>query len=122
MLTIDMPSGALIEGWVWNKMAASATTKLKTFFVELLPSDVDFERLGRQTAGFSFTDFESLLRKAHGSALARFDVLRFRGHPKMNCEDVEGALKEMQSLLADSIGAPKIPDVKWEDIGEFVMC
>ena len=86
------------------------------------PSDVDFERLGRQTAGFSFTDFESLLRKAHGSALARFDVLRFRGHPKMNSEDVEGALKEMQSLLADSIGAPKIPDVKWEDIGEFVMC
>ena len=81
--------------------------------------DVDFEGLGRQTAGFSFTDFERLLRKAFGSALARFDLARLRGHPKMDSEDVEEALKEMQSLLADSIGAPKIPDVKWEDIGEL---
>ena len=82
-------------------------------------SDVDSERLGRQTAGFGFSDFECLLRKAYGSALARFDIMRFRGHPKVDSEGVEWALKEMQSLLADSIGAPKIPDVKWEDIGEL---
>ena len=80
-------------------------------------SDVDLERLGQQTAGFSFSDFECLLRKAYGSALARFDIRRLRGHPKVDSKGADEALKEMQSLLADSIGAPKIPDVKWEDIG-----
>ena len=82
--------------------------------------DVDLLRLGQQTAGFSFTDFECLLRRAYGSALSRFDLTRFRAHPKITSGDFEEALKQMQSLLADSIGAPKIPDVKWEDIGECI--
>ena len=40
------------------------------------------------------------------------------GRPIVDSEGVEAALNQMQSLLADSIGAPKIPDVKWEDVGE----
>ena len=82
--------------------------------------DVDFERLGQQTAGFCFTDFECLLRRAYSSALTRFDLTRLRAHPKITSDDFKEALKQMQSLLADSIGAPKIPDVKWEDIGECI--
>lgn len=32
-------------------------------------------------------------------------------------DDVEAALSREQAKLSDVIGAPKIPDVRWEDVG-----
>lgn len=35
----------------------------------------------------------------------------------MTAKDIESALNEARTAYSDSIGAPKIPDVKWEDVG-----
>ena len=33
-------------------------------------------------------------------------------------EGFEKAVNKVHAVLADSFGAPKIPDVKWEDVGK----
>lgn len=40
------------------------------------------------------------------------------GPVPLNHLDMDKALEHMRRLLADSVGAPKIPSVSWEDVGQ----
>ena len=68
------------------------------------------QAVAMRTAGFVFGDLKSLVRKAafHTGS---------KKYMKLSVEAVEKALTELQDELADSIGAPKIPTVKWADVG-----
>ena len=46
--------------------------------------------------------------------ITKINVLQYA---KLSDEDLEKALGEIQDTMADSIGAPKIPQVKWADVG-----
>ena len=37
---------------------------------------------------------------------------------RLRSEDFHSALRSVQAGLADAAGAPKIPEVKWEDVGQ----
>ena len=37
---------------------------------------------------------------------------------KLSVDDFETSLKDFDEILADSIGAPKVPNVTWQDVGE----
>ena len=41
----------------------------------------------------------------------------FRAGPVMAASDLESALSKARSSYAESIGAPKIPNVSWDDVG-----
>ncbi|XP_046383509.1 peroxisome assembly factor 2 [Ischnura elegans] len=75
--------------------------------------------LAQHTAGFMFGDLQALISGA----------LRKKYMEVKNCgselvedffleeSDFEEALVKMQAAYSDAIGAPKIPSVKWEDVG-----
>ena len=83
---------------------------------------VDLSDLSRKTASFVLGDIAALVRTAQA-----YSHQRVRCHwadkvvmeaVKTTESDFEGALAKFHELLADSIGAPKVPEVKWEDVGE----
>ena len=101
-------------------------------------SDVSFEQLAKRTAGLVLADFVALFSHASSAATKRL----LDGHTeteangqtrfpwkleqelsamgvKLSKQDFEGSLEILQSSLSDSIGAPKIPSVKWEDVWRF---
>ena len=67
------------------------------------------QKLGRSTETKSQTwfpwEFEQELSKMGG---------------KICQQDFEDSLEMLQSSLSDAIGAPKIPSVKWEDVGGLI--
>jgi peroxin-6 len=84
-------------------------------------SDVDKSDLAQRTAGFCLSDIGSLLQRAFNCLVAKqlpvVGGARVEGQLKLDVKCLEEALAQMQDLLADSIGAPKIPNVKWADVG-----
>ena len=86
------------------------------------------ENISKKTNGYSFEDFKSLLNRACIEAEKRiestfgnrydstkYDI--FGNDIKVIEDDFHMALKYMNSLIADAIGAPTIPSVNWEDVG-----
>ncbi len=96
--------------------------------------------LATRTAGSSPADLSALLSRAAAIALARTlkedsqgdggggvrgeggagRVLRRRGGGttcKVSREDVSKALDTLKAQSASAIGAPKVPNVKWDDVG-----
>jgi peroxin-6 len=100
--------------------------------------------LATRTAGSSPADLSALLSRAAAIALAR--TLKEDSHGdggggvkgeggvgrvlgggtrcKVSREDVSKALHTVQAQTASAIGAPKVPNVKWDDVGglEEVEC
>lgn len=101
----------------------------------LLTPDIDVSRLAIHTAGLLASDVDSLVRRATSKSLERaIRVLRSldveRGYPTSLCshgiiggyvplsdEDLTSALESARLSYAEAIGAPKIPNVTWDDVG-----
>jgi len=104
-------------------------------------NDVSFEQLAKRTAGLVLADFVVLFNHASNAAAKRLlddcpekltlstgtctptwfpwkleQELHSVG-VKLSKQDFEDSLDILQSSLSDAIGAPKIPSVKWEDVG-----
>lgn len=89
-----------------------------------LRNDVSYEVLALQSAGLTPPDLVSILDGARVEAAKRFSsseletaVLLSRGSLKITLKDLEVALSQARSKYSDSIGAPKIPNVGWQDVG-----
>uniref|UniRef100_A0A3P9Q6L3 Peroxisomal ATPase PEX6 n=1 Tax=Poecilia reticulata TaxID=8081 RepID=A0A3P9Q6L3_POERE len=85
-----------------------------------LGRDANLERLSKLTAGFVLGDLSALLAEA-GRAACRSggqlqEDLCSSGVTIMN-QDFCSALETLQSAQSKAIGAPKIPNVCWEDVG-----
>ncbi|CAJ1054162.1 peroxisome assembly factor 2 isoform X3 [Xyrichtys novacula] len=90
-----------------------------------LGRDANLERLAKLTAGFLLGDLSALMVEAGRSARRRLiqtcvgrqeaDLCSI-GVTLMN-QDFSSALQTLQDAQSTAIGAPKIPDVRWEDVG-----
>ena len=104
-------------------------------------NDMPFEQLAKRTAGLVLADFVALFTHASNAAAKRLldgcpeklrlitDTSTTTWFPwkleqqlssmgvKLSKQDFEDSLEILQSSLSDAIGAPKIPSVKWEDVG-----
>ncbi|KAM4595637.1 peroxisomal ATPase PEX6 isoform 2-T2 [Fundulus diaphanus] len=90
-----------------------------------LGREVNLERLSKLTAGFVLGDLSSLLAEAGRAACRRLvqtcggrqqEDLCSSGVTIVN-QDFSCALETLQDAQSKAIGAPKIPNVCWEDIG-----
>ncbi|KAF0036901.1 hypothetical protein F2P81_009775 [Scophthalmus maximus] len=90
-----------------------------------LGRDVSLERLTKLTAGFVLGDLRALLAEA-GRAACRRLVHSSGGRPEEDLcssgvtvlnRDFASALETLQDAQSKAVGAPKIPDVRWEDVG-----
>ncbi|XP_075060630.1 peroxisome biogenesis factor 6 [Mixophyes fleayi] len=92
-----------------------------------LSRDVNIRQLARRTAGFVVGDLCALLSRAGRLACARIrnscvlteadeEGLLTAGFPIISL-DLENALSELQEAHSQEIGAPKVPCVRWKDVG-----
>ncbi|KAH3664152.1 hypothetical protein OGAPHI_004866 [Ogataea philodendri] len=92
--------------------------------------DVSLDTLSLQSAGLTANDLMSIVENAKKTAIDRLEdlsvdlsipweqVLAFDGGKvKLGSEDFEKAINSARNKFSDLIGAPRIPDVKWEDVG-----
>ncbi|XP_066504256.1 peroxisomal ATPase PEX6 [Hoplias malabaricus] len=95
-----------------------------------LGKDVSFTKISKQTAGFVLGDFCSLLTSAgkaahhrllrtyypHGASAQEEEDLCVCGVTIVSA-DFTTALESLQEAHSQAIGAPKIPSVRWQDVG-----
>lgn len=89
-----------------------------------LASDVSISELATQTAALVAADLVDLVARSKMLALARVlkgrerhrTYIRLAGYDLMAC-DFDNALNKARELYSESIGAPKIPTVTWDDVG-----
>lgn len=105
--------------------------KQKLEFCYGLRPDVGVDMLALQSAGLTPPDLVSIVKTARQKALIRFEsyikkhgpltirdlLLSSGGIVKLCPEDFEDAISEARQKYSDSIGAPRIPNVSWEDVG-----
>lgn len=92
---------------------------------EPLASNVSLSHLAQRSAGMVLDDFIMMLSYVKQSAYHRISTHRscevsdddLPADVKLIQEDFESALNRMQSMHSESIGAPKIPNVTWDDVG-----
>jgi SpoVK/Ycf46/Vps4 family AAA+-type ATPase len=84
---------------------------------------VDLESIARETAGYSLSDLKNLTKKTLLESLRRsmkrsnqLNELSESGIQILST-DVSNALKKTRKEVSEQIGAPKIPNVEWNDIG-----
>ncbi|TKS67932.1 Peroxisome assembly factor 2 [Collichthys lucidus] len=91
----------------------------------LLGQDVSLDRLAKLTTGFVLGDLVALLVAAGRSSCRRL-ILSCAGRQEAELcssgatitnQDFTSALQVLQEAQSTSIGAPQIPDVRWEDVG-----
>lgn len=96
-------------------------------------SNVDLPNIAKHTAGMVLGDLVALLSTAKLNCHHKFVVENYGAHccPDWNEEkclsksktvaldgaDIDDALHQLQTRHADSLGAPKIPNVSWDDVG-----
>lgn len=90
-----------------------------------LGPDVDLERLAKLTAGLVLGDLSALVAEA--SRAARDRLLQIcpgrceddlvLGGVSLQKQDFSAALRTLQDAQAQTVGAPKIPCVRWQDVG-----
>lgn len=88
-----------------------------------LAPDVVLSHVAAQAAALNAGDLASLVARARDTALAR----ACDGSPTasdallagiaLTAEDLTAALGDARASYADSIGAPRIPNVSWDDVG-----
>lgn len=88
--------------------------------------DVSLETLALQSAGLTPNDISCVVTSAKNNALERIEVTDLplfqrialdSGYVKIAASDFEKSINAARGKNSDSMGAPKIPDVKWEDVG-----
>ncbi|XP_074659019.1 peroxisomal ATPase PEX6-like [Tubulanus polymorphus] len=99
---------------------------------DCISCDVNFDYIGQRTAGMVAGDIQALVVAAKRHAVTRLrnycssdDRVPSYDEEKKICkagiclvlEDFQNALNEMQAAHSKSIGAPKIPNVTWDDVG-----
>ncbi|EGG05433.1 putative peroxisomal biogenesis factor 6 [Melampsora larici-populina 98AG31] len=92
---------------------------------DLISIDVNFDLLGRETSSLVAKDLVTLVSKTRYNGMKRtilqrkvlMEDLKGSGGIQLNQEDFVNSLKEIRKGYSDRIGAPKIPNVRWEDIG-----
>ncbi|KAK7929518.1 hypothetical protein WMY93_005913 [Mugilogobius chulae] len=90
--------------------------------LELGP-DVDLERLAKATAGFVLGDLSALVSEAAREARHRLLLVGVSEEQLvlsgvcLQDQDFSSALRTLQDSLGRTVGAPKIPCVRWEDVG-----
>ncbi|KAL1006167.1 hypothetical protein UPYG_G00068760 [Umbra pygmaea] len=95
-----------------------------------LGRDVNLAKLAKHTAGFLLGDLCALLTQASKAAHRRLVTYCFPDGASIQeeedlcacgvtilAEDFTNALETLQETHAQSIGAPKIPSVRWQDVG-----
>ncbi|CDK24320.1 unnamed protein product [Kuraishia capsulata CBS 1993] len=95
-----------------------------------LAHDVSVETLSLQSAGLSPRDLISIVDNSRYLAVDRLESLAENlgisfqqlvvfsgGKVLLSPEDFESSINSTRSKFSDSIGAPRIPNVKWEDVG-----
>ncbi len=89
-----------------------------------LSPDVNIRSIATQTAALQAGDIKSLIIKAQDISLER--ALKASGRSSsevlaaglaITVNDINAAIAEARSSYSDSIGAPKIPNVSWDDVG-----
>lgn len=94
-------------------------------------SDINFKSLALQSAGLTPKDLISIFKKAKTIGIKRLTslteklslslekILKIGNGSVITLipEDFNTAINEARNQYSDSIGAPRIPNVKWEDIG-----
>ncbi|RLV95724.1 Peroxisomal biogenesis factor 6 [Spathaspora sp. JA1] len=97
----------------------------------MLRKDVNLKNLALQSAGLTPRDLISIINKTKKLAWKRLSKLTKQYNISLNQlinmgnggiitlipEDFNLAINEARNQFSDSIGAPRIPNVKWEDIG-----
>ncbi|GEQ69521.1 hypothetical protein JCM33374_g3193 [Metschnikowia sp. JCM 33374] len=113
-----------------DKVEFNARPDFDEFRVEKR-QDIKSRTLALQSAGLTPLDLMSIMRKTKQSATLR--LIKYAKERKLNVEtvikignggslllipeDFEKAINDARNQFSDSIGAPRIPNVKWEDIG-----
>lgn len=94
-------------------------------------SDVSYQSLALLSAGLTPRDLNSIVRKSKQLAIKRLmaqakdagisfeKIVKIAngGLVQLTPEDFDKAINDARNQFSDSIGAPRIPNVKWEDIG-----
>ncbi|KAK9354096.1 P-loop containing nucleoside triphosphate hydrolase protein [Lipomyces doorenjongii] len=94
----------------------------------LLSEDVELDSLALQSAGLVPPDLVAIVKSAYDIALDRIEesfesystrdiLLSCGGYLKLIPGDFEKATSDARRKYSDSIGAPRIPSVKWDDVG-----
>nr|XP_019010198.1 uncharacterized protein I206_04666 [Kwoniella pini CBS 10737]OCF48979.1 hypothetical protein I206_04666 [Kwoniella pini CBS 10737] len=87
--------------------------------------DIDLKTIARQTAALHAGDINSLILRANDLSLKRvFDSsnkisinsAKLAGI-QITLHDLNEAINQARNSYSDSIGAPKIPNVTWDDVG-----
>ncbi|ODV94791.1 hypothetical protein PACTADRAFT_50650 [Pachysolen tannophilus NRRL Y-2460] len=113
----------------------SDSTNFSLTDYQFLPrEDLSFDHLALQSAGLTPRDLSSIVGAAKSFAIERFESLAEKltitltqliinngGYITLTPEDFDKAIGNARSKFSDSIGAPRIPDVKWEDVGGLDM-
>jgi peroxin-6 len=96
-----------------------------------LRTDVSLETLALQSAGLTPPDLISIIEMSKLKAVRRLEklaaeagdfdltdlIVSSKGIVKITPDDIEESISEARSKYSDSIGAPKIPNVGWQDVG-----
>ncbi|XP_039883138.1 peroxisome assembly factor 2 isoform X4 [Simochromis diagramma] len=126
----DLPAG-IMAAFVHQVAIESPTEEQRRAMLSSLSrdlhlgKDVNLENLSRLTTGFVLGDLSALLVEAGRAAYRRLihscgarqqEDLCSSGVTILN-QDFTSALEILQDTLSKAIGAPKIPNVRWEDVG-----
>ncbi|KAI5970448.1 PEX6 [Candida margitis] len=115
---------------VANEKSRTPSTDL-TSFPFVTRKDINAKTLALQSAGLTPRDLISIIKKSKKLAIKRLTKLSKElgisvehlinigngGVITWIPDDFEAAINEARNQFSDSIGAPRIPNVKWEDIG-----
>lgn len=94
-------------------------------------NDINYQSLALQSAGLTPRDLISIIKMSKKFAINRLHKLSSKCGINLNKlvkisnggivtwipDDFNEAINEARNQFSDSIGAPRIPNVKWEDIG-----
>lgn len=81
-----------------------------------LAPDVSLKSLAIQTAALVAVDLSDLVFRAKSSAFERAGE-QGMDHVLVSAQDFENALRKVRAAYSENIGAPKIPNVTWDDVG-----
>ncbi|CAI5756611.1 unnamed protein product [Candida verbasci] len=97
----------------------------------IIRKDINYKNLALQSAGLTPRDLISIIKKSKKLAIKRLKTLSKQSNIKIQDlidignggiitwipEDFNSAINEARNQFSDSIGAPRIPNVNWEDVG-----
>ncbi|CAK9435626.1 uncharacterized protein LODBEIA_P03530 [Lodderomyces beijingensis] len=114
-----------------EKSRVPSNNNKPTSYPFVIRKDINYKTLALQSAGLTPRDLISIVKKSKKLAIKRLFKLARECNTSVEHlinigngglmtwipEDFEAAINEARSQFSDSIGAPRIPNVKWEDVG-----